>query len=287
MDLHELLGDSETRRNLIATGVLLLASLGLRTLLKRAVERASFASEDMRLRWLVMSRNVSLGVLLLGGTIIWAAEIQSIAISIVAIAAAIVLATKELILCMSGAVLRAGSGAYSLGDRVELAGTRGDVIDISLLSTTLLEVGPGHQRTGRAVTVPNSALLSGAVVNESFMERYVLHVVKVPIDLRQDDWEAADKALLEAGREVCAEYLEPARAFMDALSKKHGLPNLTVAPRVHLALASPNEVHLLLRVPSPVRERGRIEQAILRRYLSRYERRAEQDTAGSAPAHWP
>lgn len=284
MDPHELLGDPETRRNLIATGVLVVASVGLRTVLKRAIEHASFSSEQMRLRWLVMARNVSLGVLLLGGTIIWAAEIQSFAISIVAIAAAIVLATKELILCMSGAVLRAGSGAYSLGDRIELAGTRGDVIDISLLSTTLLEVGPSHQRTGRAVTVPNSALLSGAVVNETFMERYVLHVVKVPIDPRQEDWEAAEKALLEAGREVCAEYLEPARAFMDALSKKHGLPNLAVAPRVHLALASPSEAHLLLRVPSPVRERGRIEQAILRRYLSRSKRRADESADDLAPS---
>lgn len=281
MDPNALLGDPEIRRNLIATGILLIASLGLRSIIKRAVERADAASEQMRLRWLVMARNVSLGVLLLGSTIIWAAEIQSFAISVVAIAAAVVLATKELILCMSGAVLRAGSSAYSLGDRVEMAGVRGDVIDISLLSTTLLEVGPGHQRTGRAITVPNSVLLSGAVVNETFMEQYVVHVVKVPIDPRQRDWEAAERALLSVGEEVTREYVKPAREFMNALSRKHGLPSLTVDPRVHVTLESPTEAHLFLRVPAPVRERGRIEQAILRGYLSRMHPPTEASALGT------
>lgn len=277
MDLTALFSDAEIRRNLIATGLLLAGAVALRVGAKRAIERAHFATEQMRLRWVVMARNLSVGVFLLGLLVVWASEIQSFAISVVAIAAALVLATKELILCVSGAVLRAGSGAFSVGDRVELGAARGDVIDISLLSTTLLEVGPGHQRTGRAVTVPNSMLLSAPVVNETFMDQYVVHVVKVPIDPERDEWEAAERALLAAGRDASAEHLEPARRFMDALSKRHGLPNLSVEPRVQVHVAGPREVHLLLRVPAPVRERGRVEQAVLRSYLTQMRETARPE----------
>ena len=50
--------------------------------------------------------------------------------------------------------------------RREVAGVRGDVLDIGPLTTAVLEVGPGqsiHQRTGRKITLPNSVFLTHAV----------------------------------------------------------------------------------------------------------------------------
>jgi small-conductance mechanosensitive channel len=171
-------------------------------------------------------------------------------------------------MCVSGSLLRAGSGAFAVGDRIEMGGVRGDVIDSTLLTTTLLEVGPTHLRTGRAVVVPNSALLSGTVVNETFMDQYVVHVMTIPVGANAD-WEHAERVLLEAAREVCGEHVEPARRFMDALSRRHALPELSVEPRVLVSIPKPDEVGLVLRVPTPVRERGRVEQQILRGYLAR------------------
>ena len=69
---------------------------------------------------------------------------------------AIVLATKEIIMCLSGAIYRASSGTFKVGDRVEIGAFRGDVIDQTLLATTILEIGPGqaiHQHSGRTVTL--------------------------------------------------------------------------------------------------------------------------------------
>lgn len=284
MDLTDLWRDPEVRRNLIATAVVVTAALALRTIARRAVERMPVASEQVRLRWMVLARNASLGVLMLGLVVVWGSAIQSFALSIVALSAALVLATKELILCVSGSVLRASSGAYSVGDRIEIGGVRGDVIDIALLSTTLLEVGAGHQRTGRSVTVPNSMLLGGKLVNETFMDKYVLHVVEVPVAM-DADWEAAERALLAAAREVCSEHVQPARRFMDQLAKQHGLPHLSAEPRVLLSLTDkPGELRLLARVPAPVQERGRVEQAIVRGYLARLRRPSDAaDDSASTP----
>lgn len=268
MDLSELWRDPDLRRSLIATAVVLVGALVGRLLARRWIRKAKTASEATRLRWFAAARNVSLGLALFAVGLIWASELQTFALSVVAIAAAIVLATKELIMCLSGSLLRAGSGAFGIGDRVEMGGVRGDVIDSTLLATTLLEVGPGHMRTGRAVVVPNSVLLSGAVVNETFMDEYVVHVITVPVDPKAG-WEAAEAALLEAAVEACEPHVEAARRFMDALSARHGLPKLSVEPRVLVSIPKPDEVRLVLRVPAPVRERGKTEQRILRGYMAR------------------
>lgn len=268
MDFSELWRDPELRRNLIATAAVLIVALIVRFGSRRWIRRAPTASEQTRLRWFSTARNLTLAFAIFAVGLIWANELQTFALSMVAIAAAIVLATKELIMCLSGSLLRAGSGAFAVGDRVEMGGVRGDVIDTTLLTTTLLEVGPGHMRTGRSVTVPNSAMLSGSVVNETFMDEYVVHVITVPVDPKTG-WEAAEAALLEAATEACDEYVEPARRFMDALSARHGLPKLSVDPRVLVSIPKPDELALVLRVPSPVRERGKVEQRILRGFLHR------------------
>ena len=55
-------------------------------------------------------------LILLGLAMIWAAQIQTLALSMFAVAAAIVVATKELIMCLSGSILRSVTKQYSIGD---------------------------------------------------------------------------------------------------------------------------------------------------------------------------
>lgn len=260
--------DPELRRNLLATGTLFFALILARYAVLRGIRNMKMSSDAMRRRWTASVRNLVLSALGLGLMVIWASQLQAFAVSVVAIAAAIVLATKELIMCVSGSILRATSGSFAIGDRVEMGGFRGDVIDSTLLATTLLEVGPGHQRTGRAVVIPNSVMLSGGVTNETFMDRYVVHVMTVPVK-ESDDWNEAERTLLEVATEACADFVEPARSFMDRQSDKHSLPKFSVEPRVLMSIPRAGEVELVLRVPTPVRERGRTEQRVLRTYLER------------------
>ena len=81
--------------------------------------------------------------------------------------------------------------------------------------------------------------------------------------------EVADGAtVLEAARAECAPFLEEARAHMLQLQEKNLLEAPTVEPRVILQIPDPERVALVLRIPVPGMARSRVEQAILRRYLS-------------------
>jgi small-conductance mechanosensitive channel len=201
---------------------------------------------------------------------------------VVAFAVAFVVATKEFILCINGSFLRATTNAYAIGDRISIEGHRGDVIDLTLFSTTLLEVGPGenhHLRTGRTVVIPNSKLLSTSVVNESSMKPYVLHVFSVPVE---GDWGRAEQILLEAAEAEAASFLTEAKERMKRLETRHGLEGLPTNPRVHVQIPEAGKVSLLVRTPTLIGRQGAMEQAILRRYLKKIAAESEAEGPTSA-----
>lgn len=255
-------------QNGVASVVLVIAVFVLRWILLRHLARAAIRSVELRRRWSAQIRNVCWLILLFGLVLIWATELRTLAISVVAALAAIVLAAKELILCATGSVFKTTAKSFVVGDQIEVANFRGMVIDQTLLSTTLVETGPGqttHQHTGRSIVLPNSLFLSMPLINESFTGKYVLHVFRTPV--KADEWRRAEDNLLQAAREICAPYLEEARReIAQSASQKH-LDMPTVEPRVVLSTPEPGRVDLVLRIPAPADRKGRIEQDVLRRFL--------------------
>lgn len=68
----------------------------------------------------------------------------------------------------AGGVIVFLSGIYKVGDRIEIESITGDVIDIGIMYTTILETRgwvSGDQATGRLVIVANKAVVSGNISN--------------------------------------------------------------------------------------------------------------------------
>lgn len=255
---------------LLINSLILIVTIGILRALSARFIRRTVQSAELRGRWLVNSRNGFLLLLLLGLVIIWGDELRTLALSIVAIAVAFVVATKELILCLTGSLLKSGSRSFNLGDRIQVKEFRGDVIDQSLLATTILEVGPGktmHQRTGRVIVIPNALFVSEPVVNESFTEEYEFHVFTVPFK-REDDWQAAQQALLAAANRYAQPYLEQVRRHMNRVSSQRGLAVPSVDPRVTIQVPVATELHLVVRLPVRPGQRGALEQSILSEVFS-------------------
>ncbi|OZB06771.1 MAG: hypothetical protein B7X54_01000 [Idiomarina sp. 34-48-12] len=251
-------------RPIIATLILVTAIVIIRAILSKFI-RKSVRSTDLRRRWFVQTRNVLLLLMVVGLMLIWAEELRTLALGIVAIAVAFVVATKELIMCLTGSLVKSGGSAFSIGDRIQIKDFRGDVIDQNLLTTTILEVGPGkhsHQRTGRMVAIPNSLFVSEPVVNESYTHDFVLHVFTVPFK-REDNWHAAQQALLESANRHSADYIEQARRYMQRMSDHRGIDVPSADPRVTISVPAAGEIHLIVRFPCKSGMRSFMEQSIL------------------------
>ena len=250
--------------------LLLLSVLIARALIVRSISKNPALTMEAKRRWVVSARNTMVFVFLVGLVVIWAHELQAFAVSLVALAAALVLATKELLLCWSGAALRVGGKVYSVGDRIQIGGHRGVVLDHDIFTTKLLEIGPGqssHLYTGRVTVFPNSLLFSSALVKENPNQEYGLYTLTVPLAVGEE-WQKSERRLLEAGKAECAPFMEEASRQMKLLEQQNLLEAPSPEPRITIQLAETGRLLLVLRFPAPDRGRSRIEQAILRRYLA-------------------
>ena len=164
------------REEVVESVLMVMALLVFRgVLLKLYLRRHPHYSIEEKRRSLVLSRNLTLILTIFGLAVIWATQIQTLALSMFAVAAAIVVATKELIMCLSGSILRSVTKQYSVGDYIEVNGLRGRVVDINLLNTLMMQIGPNPlvgQLSGKTLSFPNSLLLNHSVRRDNILGDY-------------------------------------------------------------------------------------------------------------------
>ncbi|MCF7852764.1 MAG: mechanosensitive ion channel family protein [Simkaniaceae bacterium] len=259
--------------NLIGTAVLLLVILTVRTLAARYIRTTNKNwTSQQRLRGLGYLRTFSVVLFLLGMIYIWGEQIQGLALSLFAIALAIVISVKETFMNLNGAFLRLQGHAYEIGDRICVKGMRGDVIDVSLLSTTVMEIGEGgssYQLTGRKIVFPNSMLLTEFVINESFLGNYHMIDLTFPMYVT-DNWKKGRDILMQIAKEECAPYLDHARNRVRMLEKSRSIELPSVEPRVSLHMPKSGKLNIYLRVPCPAHLKERLSQVITTRFLEQF-----------------
>ena len=99
---------------------------------------------------------------------------------------------------------------FRIGQRVIIAGIKGDVVDITLTHVILDQVGGtivGEERSGRSILIPNAILFTQTITNYTFEVEYIMSEVPVRITF-QSDWEAAEEILVGAAKQVTANTIE-------------------------------------------------------------------------------
>jgi small-conductance mechanosensitive channel len=152
--------------------------------------------------------------------------------------AGVAVALQDMLASIAGAFSIGFSKLYALGDRVQIGDTRGDVIDIGLLRTTLLETGnwvSGDLYNGRIVRIPNSTVLKGSVFNYSQGFQFIWDEIKV-LFTTTSDCQLAREMLLRVAKEAIGEYLVEAQTSWKAMSDNYRSANPPLDPTVALVV---------------------------------------------------
>lgn len=224
-------------------------------------------SRETKLRASVFWRNFSLLVAFVALVFVWRSELRAAALSLAALSVALVLAGKELLTSVLGYIHRTTSGSFGFGDVIEINGIKGEVIDQTLLSTTVLEMSEEHLFTGKVVQFPNSFYITHAMRNYSRLGDYQLGMVSIPVE-SGGDLDAAKRILFEVANAVCSEYVAPAHAALRELEGEQFIVMPSADPRVSIRLGDGGKTTLLLRFPCPASQRTRTEQELLTKYLA-------------------
>lgn len=263
--------------NSLVSTVILLAAVGFgRWFLVRLVKGDVAVLDEERRRWLSRIKNTALTLILVGLMFIWLPELNTFALSITAFAVAFVIATKELILCISGSLLRTGTQTYGVGDWIDVNGVTGEVIDHSLLSTSVAEIDSKHNRydyTGKTVVLPNSILLTHHVKNQNFLKTYVFHEFSIYTEPEMNVVEARD-FILERIDNYCRPFRDVAQRYNAMIEKRTGLDVPNPEPRVYVTTNELAKSVFTVIIFCPTKDAVTLEQKITRDFLTFfYERR--------------
>lgn len=257
---------------IIATVITVSLAILMTRLWGRYLLKSSQGQDVGRMREkLVHAKNivwVTMAFFIIG---IWASKIAGIVLSLAAVAGAILLVSKELLMCILGYVMITTSRSFRVGDFIEIAGKEGRVIDIDVFTTTLAETGTAHQLTGKTLSLPNSTVLSQPVRNASATGAYVVNLLPiiVPYDV---DFEDAEKAALDAAQLVTADWLVAADEHFERIEGVQFVDLPSSRPKVLWQSTDAKSHTLVIRFGCPMMKRVTAEQEIFRHFWRMYQK---------------
>lgn len=255
----------------IITAALLITFFLVRYLAARWIRRDTHILDERQRRKLFAVRTAITAGLIICLFGVWGDYLQNLLLSLTAVTLAIVIATKELIMCIAGFVMRTTDRMFGIGDWIECNHLRGEVTDLTLLSTTLLEVESpeyGYGYTGRTLLLPNSMFLIHSVHVASFPRRFIQHRFTIAVPATQSfDPAAALSWLRNAANRVCEPIMEDARKVVDSVNRRLHIEIQGPEPLVTMGTMPEGSIIYRLLILCPRDQANALEQKITRNFL--------------------
>lgn len=155
----------------------------------------------VRYRWRKGSAYVASAFVFLILARVWFEGFESIATFLGLLSAGLAIALKDLLANLAGWVFIMWRRPFEVGDRIQIGGQAGDVIDLRIFQFTLLEIGnwvDADQSTGRVVHIPNGKVFTEPLANYHKGFQYIWNEIPVLITF-ESNWERAKEILKEIG----------------------------------------------------------------------------------------
>jgi small-conductance mechanosensitive channel len=203
---------------------------------------------------------------------IWLGAGNNLTVAMGILGAGVAFASQEVIGSFAGYLNIVSGSIYRIGDRVHIGNVVGDVMDISILRTTVMEIGEwvkADQYTGRIVTVANRAVFADPVYNYTQHWGYLWDEITIPITYASD-WRHAAEIMLEHGQTYTGELQADAEARLTRMIDRYPLQRTQVEPTIYMTMTD-NWIEITLRYIVDARERRKIKGQLHRELLQRFE----------------
>lgn len=200
-------------------------------------------------------------IILLGP--IWLSSFQSFVTYVGLLTAGVAIALRDPLSNLAGWSFIVWRRPFNVGDRIEIDGRAGDVVDVRLFEFSLAEIRnwiDADQSTGRIVHIPNSKVLTESMANFSQGIPYIWHEIPVLITF-ESDWKKAKEVLLDIAEEHTSHLADSAKEELRHTSRKYMLIYNTLTPTVYTDVQE-SGVLLTIRCLSEPRRRRSITHEI-------------------------
>lgn len=206
------------------------------------------------------------GFVLLG--LMWVTGIRDFGAFLGLITAGLAIALQDLLANLAGWAFILIRRPFAVGDRISIAGHRGDVIDIRLFQTFLMECGEwvdADQSTGRVIMVPNGFVFKNTTASYTRGFEYIWDEIPVLLTF-ESDWKKAKRLLIDIANEHAQPLSQGAQDAVRRAASKQMIFFTQLTPAVYTTVKD-SGVLLTIRYLTPPRQRRsnnqRIWEAIL------------------------
>ena len=266
----------------------LLAILGVLFAFSELWRRATFRYvQDARRRYqFLLLRRILLWFLVTVIIIVtFASELGSLATFAGLITAGVAVALQNVILSIVGYFFLIGKYGVRVGDRVEVAGVTGDVVEIGLVRLHLMEVGAGGfgaRPTGRIVAFSNAVVFqaNAGLFKPVPGTKFAWHEIIITLP-DEGDYHRVENRMMTAVKNVFAQYRQ--RIDLEHRRMEHtltGIPIHSLDPESRLRL-TPTGVDVIIRYPVELDQAAEIDDRIARQVLDATEHEAKVKVSGS------
>lgn len=215
-----------------------------------------------------------LAMLVLGR--IWFAGLQDLGVLLGLAAAGLAIALKEPLLNLAAWFYLLIRRPYVVGDRIEAMGIMGDVIDIRMFQTYLLECGQwveSDQSTGRIALIPNGHVFQQSMINYTHGFEPIWEELALTISF-ESNWKKAKSILTGLVNEHAGHYSATSEHQLREIAGQHLIYYGKLTPIVYTAIRE-NGVHLTMRYLTPPRQRRAMSQRMWEAILEAFTAEAD------------
>lgn len=270
---------------LVSTIAAILIVMGLVRILKGVLNRYVQEPGNLyRARKMVTFLGYFTGIVII--SLIFSDRLGKMAVAFGVAGAGIAFALQEVIASLAGWVAISFGNFYNTGDRVQLGGIKGDVIDIGMLRTTMMEIGQwvdSDLYNGRIVKIANSFVFKEPVFNYSGDFPFLWDEITVPVKYGSD-FRLARTIFDGVLASITGEYTREAKASWSTLVQQYRVDPTEMDPRVFL-VANDNWMEFTLRYVVDYKKRRLTKDLLYTRILEEIESTNGRVALASATFH--
>ena len=261
--------------------VLIFAEIGKRTIYR-------YVHEPHRRYQFLLLRKIALAfAIILIVALGFASRLDSAVTYAGLLTAGIAVALQNVIVAVVGYFFLIGRYGIRVGDRVQISGVTGEVVDIGLVRIQVMELGgsAADTPTGRVVAISNSVVFqpTAGIFRQIPGTDFLWHEVSLTF-APDSDFKAVRERLLRAVDAVLADYHDELERQNRAMERNLlGAPQGALKPSAQLRL-TPTGLEAMVRFPVDLRHASEIDERITRELLKAVDQEPRLKLAGSAPA---
>ncbi len=256
----------------VITVVIVIKNMVLRGLHKR------IESQEIYFKTKRAINGVSFLIVLFGIVFIWIETSGSFITVIGLFSAGLALALKDILLNIAGWLYIMLRQPFYIGDRIEISGIKGDVIDQNIFKFRVVEIGNwvhAEQSTGRIIHIPNYKIFTEPLANYTLGFDYIWNEIGVLVPF-ESDWKKAKKIMYEVLHELTDDLSIDMQQQIKRTSRKYMVYFNNLTPIIYTDVTD-SGVRLTMRFICKPKQRRTIDEKIWEELLERFALESDVD----------